>query len=63
MDRCRETGESDPAGFFMKEAGVKFNDGDSFSAPGFVRVNFACSRSYLEEAFDRVEKALQSKNV
>ena len=47
----------------MKEAGVKFNDGDSFSAPGFVRVNFACPRSYLEEAFDRMEKALQSKNV
>lgn len=60
---ARETGVSDPAGFFMKEAGVKFNDGDSFSAPGFVRVNFACPRSYLEEAFDRVEKALQSKNV
>lgn len=60
---ARETGVSDPDGFFMKEAGVKFNDGDSFSAPGFVRVNFACPRSYLEEAFDRVEKALQSKNV
>ena len=38
---ARETGLSDPAGFFMKEAGVKFNDGESFSAPGFIRVNFA----------------------
>ena len=42
----------------MKEAGVKFNDGESFSAPGFIRVNFACPRVYLEEAFDKVEKAL-----
>ena len=55
---ARETGLSDPAGFFMKEAGVKFNDGESFSAPGFIRVNFACPRAYLEEAFDKVEKAL-----
>ena len=55
---ARETGLSDPAGFFMKEAGVKFNDRESFSAPGFIRVNFACPRAYLEEAFDKVEKAL-----
>ena len=57
---ARETGLSDPAGFFMKEAGVKFNDGESFSAPGFIRVNFACPRAYLEEAFDKVEKALDN---
>lgn len=58
---ARETGLKDPAAFFMKEAGVKFNDGDSFSAPGFVRVNFACPRANLEEAFDRVERALNSR--
>lgn len=57
---ARETGLSDPAGFFMKEAGVKFNDGESFSAPGFIRVNFDCPRAYLEEAFDKVEKALDN---
>ena len=56
----RQLLQSDPAGFFMKEAGVKFNDGESFSAPGFIRVNFACPRAYLEEAFDKVEKALDN---
>ena len=35
---------------------MKFNDGESFSAPGFIRVNFACPRAYLEEAFDKVSQ-------
>lgn len=60
---ARETGLKDPAAFFIKEAGVKFNDGESFSAPGFIRVNFACPRAYLEEAFERVENVLKNKSV
>lgn len=54
----RETGLENPAEFFMKEAGVKFNDGNAFSAPGFIRVNFACPRANLKKAFDQVEQAL-----
>lgn len=56
---ARETGLENPAEFFMKEAGVKFNDGNAFSAPGFIRVNFACPRANLQKAFDQVEQALE----
>ena len=44
--------------FFRKEIGLIFNDGSEFGAPGFVRMNFACPRSLLKEALDRLEKFL-----
>lgn len=49
-----------PAQFFVDKAKVAFNDGSWFTATGdgFIRVNFATSRELLEEAFDRVEKAV-----
>lgn len=56
---AREKELENPAEFFMKEAGVKFNDGNAFSAPGFIRVNFACPRANLKKAFDQVEQALE----
>lgn len=55
---ARETGIEEPREFFLKHAGVHFNDGEPFSAKGFFRVNFGCPRANLVEAFDRVEQAL-----
>lgn len=58
---CRDCGiEGNPHKFFLEQAGVALNDGAMFGAggEGFVRLNFGCSRENLEEALDRMRKAL-----
>ena len=62
---CRALG-LDPDGlsdFFLKRAHVYLSDGKMFGdeAAGFVRVNFACPRSVLSEALERIERAIASK--
>lgn len=49
-----------PYEFFLRTAKVAFNDGPPFGSGGenFVRLNFACSRSTLEEALVQMKKAL-----
>ncbi|AJE03226.1 MalY/PatB family protein [Geobacter pickeringii] len=54
---ARATGIPEPARFF-EEAGVGLSDGADFGAPGFVRLNFGCSRPLLVEALGRMRKAL-----
>ncbi len=51
---------SDPYTFFLKQAKVALNDGKTFGAPGegFVRLNFGCPRSILNEALERMQAAL-----
>lgn len=56
---ARQTGVGEPVRFFEK-AGVGLSDGTDFGAPGFVRLNFGCSRSLLVEALERMRKALAS---
>lgn len=41
-----------------EEAGVGLSDGRAFGGPGFLRLNFGCPRSLLEQALDRVRTAL-----
>jgi len=53
----RPTGIDRPGQFF-EEAGVGLSDGADFDAPGFVRLNFGCSRSLLVEALQRMRRAL-----
>jgi cystathionine beta-lyase len=60
---CRALG-LEPAAlndFFLKRARVYFNDGTMFGPEleGFVRVNFACPRSVLREALERIERAVK----
>ncbi len=58
---CREAGVGDdPCEFFLKQAKVALNDGKAFGrgGEGFVRLNFGCPRSMLEEALIRMKKAL-----
>lgn len=43
---------------FFEAHGVGLNDGADYGWPGFVRLNFACDKSLLDEAFARMEKAL-----
>jgi cystathionine beta-lyase len=53
----RAAGIEDPAHFFA-EAGVDLWDGDKFGGPGFVRLNFGCPRSRLEEGLKRIRAAM-----
>ncbi len=49
-----------PYEFFLKNARVAFNDGATFGTGGknFVRLNFGCPRARLEQALERMKKAL-----
>ena len=48
--------------FLINEAKVAMNDGGSFGSngKGFVRMNMACPRYMVEEAMERIEKALKN---
>lgn len=46
----------DPAEFF-EQAGVGLSNGADFGAPGWVRLNFACTSETLETALDRMRHA------
>lgn len=49
--------------FMLKEAGVAFDEGYIFGeeAIGFERMNIACPREVLNEALERIEKAINNK--
>lgn len=62
---CRQLTESgkisgSPYEFFLKKARVALNDGATFGTGGqnFVRLNFGCPRATLEQALERMKKAL-----
>ena len=48
---------TNPAELF-EYGGVGLSDGAAFGAPGFVRLNFGCSRILLEKALDRMSKTI-----
>lgn len=50
-----------PYEFFLKEARVALNDGKTFGTggEGFLRLNFATQRSVLQEALDRMKRAIE----
>ncbi len=61
---CRKSGiEGSPAQFFLEKAHVALNDGEDFGTggEGFVRLNFGCPRQTLEEALDRMRRALETE--
>ena len=45
---------------FFEDAGIGLYDGALFDAPGFLRLNFACPRSLLVRALDRIQAAIDS---
>jgi cystathionine beta-lyase len=49
--------------FFLKEAKVALNNGKDFGAPGegFLRFNFGCPNVMVQEALDRMERAVHLK--
>ncbi len=59
---CQETGiKGKLDDFFLKEAGVGMNAGTWFGKGGkhFIRLNFGCPRSMLEEGLTRIKIALE----
>lgn len=46
---------------FFETAGVGMSPGGDFGDKGFMRLNFACSRSVLEEAVKRIRSAVLSR--
>lgn len=55
----RELGLADPARHFEAH-GLGLSDGADFGAPGWLRLNFGCPRSTLDEAMQRFETACQA---
>ena len=55
--------EPSPFEFFLKQAKVALNDGQTFGpgGEGFVRLNFGCPRATLLEALDRMRAALAGR--
>lgn len=47
-------------GRFFENHGVGLSDGAEFGGPGFVRMNFGCSRKLLQKALERICTALQN---
>jgi cystathionine beta-lyase len=54
---ARELGVESPLEFF-EDAGVGLHDGALFGTPGFLRLNFACPRTLLEQALERIRRAV-----
>lgn len=46
------------AAAFFEDAGVGLSDGKDFGLPGFVRLNFGCPPSRLEEGLGRIRRAV-----
>lgn len=44
---------------FFEQAGVGLSPGSDFGDPRFVRMNFGCTRALLNEALDRMQKAIE----
>ena len=56
---ARELHTDDPLSLF-NDAGVGLYDGALFGTPGFLRLNFACPRSLLEKALERMARAVET---
>ncbi len=54
---ARQIDERSPARFFEAH-GVGLSEGTEFGLPGYVRLNFGCQRSLLQEALQRLGKAV-----
>ena len=60
---CRGANLEKPYEFFLNNARVALSDGAIFGTggQGFVRLNFGCPRSMLEEALMRMKQALNAR--
>ena len=54
---ARELDVDDPFELFLSH-GVALSDGSQFGGPGYVRLNFGCPRSTLEQILQRMQNAI-----
>jgi cystathionine beta-lyase len=59
---CREAKLLSPAEFLIQQAKVGVHDGEWFGNKDYVRLNFGCPRSVLEESISRIQKAFSQRN-
>jgi len=59
VEGLKEKGVDNPHGFFV-EHGVGLSPGSDFGDDRFLRLNFGCPRSVLEQALERMAKAVES---
>ena len=52
------TSDTDLAEYLLNKADVALVPGSAFGAPGYLRLSFACSLETLEEAVQRIKRAL-----
>lgn len=50
----------DDAAAAFEDRGLGLHDGEEFGGPGFLRFNFGCPRSILDQAIDRLVRAADS---
>jgi len=62
---CSALGLDDPQQFFLEQAKVGLSAGIEFGddSQQFVRLNFGCPRSMLEEGLQRMERALRNRQA
>ncbi|MBX2881162.1 MAG: PatB family C-S lyase [Granulosicoccus sp.] len=48
----------DNVAHYLEQHGIGLSAGEQFGQPGFVRLNFACPRTTLEEGISRIRRAL-----
>ena len=58
MAKLGLTDDNEFAGHLITTVGVAVVPGSGFGAPGHMRLSFACSRQTLEQAVERMRKAL-----
>ena len=60
LDRKKLASDSDLAELLINDADVACVPGTVFGAPGYLRLSFACSMETLEEAVNRIKRAVSA---
>ncbi len=58
LNKLKLAGDTDLVELLVNKADVACVPGSAFGAPGYMRLSFACSLETLEEAFNRIKRAL-----
>ena len=60
LNRLKLAGDTDLVELLVNKADVACVPGSAFGAPGYMRLSFACSLETLEDAFNRIKRALSA---
>jgi len=60
LNRLKLAGDTDLVELLINKADVACVPGSAFGTPGYMRLSFACSLETLEEAINRIKRALSA---